>query len=60
MGNTSIKLNLTLDQTNVIMQALSKQPFEVVADLIMAVRTQAMQQMEAAKQAAPTDVIPAE
>jgi len=39
------------------MQALSKLPFEVVADLITNVRMQAVAQVEAAKQA---EVPPAE
>ena len=60
MGNTNIKLDLTLDQVNIVMQALAKQPFEVVADLIMNVRAQATQQMEAAKPSAPVDVPPVE
>lgn len=60
MGNTNIKLDLTLDQANIVMQSLAKQPFEVVADLIMLVRAQATQQMEAAKAGAPTDVTPVE
>jgi hypothetical protein len=53
MGNTKIKLDLTLDQTNIVMQALSKLPFEVVADLITNVRVQAVEQVEAAKAAQP-------
>jgi hypothetical protein len=57
MGNTNIKLDLTLEQVNVVMQALSKLPFEVVADLITNVRMQAVAQVEAAKQA---EVPPAE
>jgi hypothetical protein len=51
MGNTKITLELTLDQANVVMQALAKQPFEAVADLIGLVREQAMRQIEAAKEA---------
>jgi hypothetical protein len=49
MGNTKITLELTLDQANVVMQSLAKQPFEAVADLIGLVREQAMRQIEAAK-----------
>ena len=58
MGNTKITLELTLDQTNVIMQSLAKQPFEAVADLIGLVREQAVRQMEAAQ--APAQVPAAE
>ena len=42
---TQISLTVTLDQANVILASLSKQPFEAVADLINVIRAQAMEQL---------------
>jgi hypothetical protein len=48
-----IKLQLTVDQTNLVMAALGKLPFEAVADTIMEIRTQAMPQVQPKPEAEP-------
>ena len=40
---------ITLDQTNVILAALGKQPFETVAPVIDTIRQQAQPQLNAAE-----------
>lgn len=44
-----IKLNLTIDQVDVILTALGDQPYVKVADLIGVVRNQAMPQYQEMK-----------
>ena len=41
-----ITLQLTLDEVNVILKALAKQPFEVVSDVITKVRAQGQEQIK--------------
>lgn len=43
--NVTIKLELPLSAVNVIMASLGKQPFEQVADLVQAIREQAIPQL---------------
>ena len=45
----NLTFNLTLDQTNVILAALGKQPFETVAPVIDTIRQQAQPQLNAAE-----------
>lgn len=49
----SIKLELPLNAVNLILQSLGKQPFEVVADVVQAIREQAIPQIPV-----PQDVQP--
>lgn len=42
-----IKLQLTLDETNVILSALGDQPFSQVHELIFKIQNQAQQQLNA-------------
>jgi len=53
-----IKLSLTLEEVNAVLQALGQLPFAQVAPLIDKVRGQATPQFEAAQAAAPQDVEP--
>ena len=46
----NLNFTLTLDQTNVILAALGKQPFETVAPIVDAIRQQAQPQLQAAEQ----------
>lgn len=50
-----IKLELTVEEVNFTLAALSKQPFEQVAALIEKVRSQAIPQVQA-EQPAPAEV----
>jgi hypothetical protein len=43
--NVTIELKLPLPAVNVIMAALGKQPFEAVADVVQAIRKQAIPQL---------------
>jgi hypothetical protein len=43
--NVTIELKLPLNYVNVIMAALGKQPFEQVADVVAAIREQAIPQL---------------
>ena len=45
MENTEITIKLPLAQVNLIMGALAKAPYEVVADTIQAIREQAIPQV---------------
>jgi hypothetical protein len=47
MGNSEIKLVLTVDQVNGILQALGNMPYIQAVDLIAAVRNQASSQVPA-------------
>lgn len=51
MGNTEIKLTLTVDETNVILGALGDKPFVQVAELIKKIRDQAQPQVPNPSQA---------
>lgn len=44
---TQLNISLTVDQVNVVLASLAKQPFEAVADLIVSVRQQAQEQLQA-------------
>lgn len=44
-----IALNLTVQEVNVIIAALAKQPYEAVADVINKVRSESLAQLNAAK-----------
>jgi len=46
MNNKSVTLTLSVDNVNVVLAALAKQPFEVVADLISTIRTDAESQLK--------------
>lgn len=45
-----IKLELTVEEVNLALSALAKQPFETVAALIEKVRSQAISQVEPPKE----------
>lgn len=45
-----IKLELTVEEVNLTLAALAKQPYEAVASLIEKVRGQALAQVEPAKE----------
>lgn len=47
MGNSEIKLVLTVDQVNGILQALGNMPYVQAVDLIAAIRGQATPQVPA-------------
>lgn len=49
---TDLKFNFTLDETNLILVALSKQPFETSAPLVQKIQQQYAEQ-EAEKEKAP-------
>ena len=44
-GNTIISLDLSVDMTNIILGALSSQPYERVAGIITSIQTQAAKQL---------------
>lgn len=44
----NIVLNLSINEVNLIIQALSKMPFEAVNETIINVRRQAIEQLQAA------------
>lgn len=46
MDPQKITIELTVDQANVVLAALAKLPFETVADLIVAIRQQAQEQLQ--------------
>ena len=48
-GNTPLNLQLTVDTTNVVLAALSTQPYERVAGVIATIQQQARTQIEAAQ-----------
>ena len=47
MDPQKITIELTVDQANVVLAALAKLPFETVADLIVLIRQQAQEQLQA-------------
>lgn len=49
MNNQQVTLTLPVDSVNTILGALSKAPYEAVADLITTVRHQALSQLQAAQ-----------
>lgn len=55
----NLTLTLSVDQTNVVLAALAKLPFESVADLIVTIRQQAQAQLDQApvkeQEAPPAD-----
>lgn len=44
--NQEISLRLTVDQTNLVIGALMKAPYEAVADVIALIRSQAIAQLQ--------------
>lgn len=44
--NPIVTLTLPVDAVNIVMASLAKQPFEAVADLITAIRSQAIEQLQ--------------
>lgn len=46
MENKELEFKLTLEETNIILSALSKQPFEVVAKLINKISNEAQEQLK--------------
>lgn len=46
MSVNNITLNLKIEEVNLILSALSKLPFEVVADLIVNIRSQGNEQIK--------------
>lgn len=44
-GNTIISLDLSVDMTNIILGALSSQPYERVAGIITSIQAQAAKQL---------------
>ena len=59
-GNTPLQFTLSLDMTNVVLSALSAQPYDKVAGLIAAIQQQAAPQLQPAPQADPADPAAAE
>jgi hypothetical protein len=51
-----IKLELTVDEVNMILRVLSKHPFEEVFTVIAKIKQQGDAQVTAADKAAPTEV----
>ena len=49
MENAVITLTLSVNDVNVILASLSKQPFEVVADLVQKIGLEARNQLDAQK-----------
>jgi hypothetical protein len=52
--NNNIELNLTLDEINVIMSSLAKQPYEVVFGLVEKIRNQAQLQLSKSEEVVDT------
>jgi hypothetical protein len=52
---TPVKLELPLGAVNMILAALAKAPYEQVADLVQAIREQAIPQVPMPKEAAPAE-----
>jgi hypothetical protein len=46
MQNKQVTLTLTVEQTNVVLASLGKQPLETTLDAFVAIKTQAEQQMK--------------
>ncbi|MEZ4382393.1 MAG: hypothetical protein R3A79_13665 [Nannocystaceae bacterium] len=53
MSITMINLNITIDQTNLILEALGQQPFVKVYELIASIQAQAKRQLEGDAQDGP-------
>ena len=51
----NITLELTIEETNFILQALSKHPFESINNLIQKIQTQGSEQVTAAQPEVPED-----
>lgn len=51
MNELQLKLSLTVDQANLVLNALSKLPYESVAGLIGVITSQAQEQMRADQEA---------
>jgi len=49
MENAVVTLTFSINELNVIMASLGKQPFEVVADLVQKIGTEARSQLDAQK-----------
>ncbi len=47
----TVNISLPVDAINVVLASLAKQPFEAVADLITAIRSQAIEQLQTTDQA---------
>lgn len=47
MDKQEITLKVTVEQANIILASLAKQPFETVADVIGSIRQQAQEQLQA-------------
>jgi len=58
-GNTLINLTVSVDMTNVILGALSTQPYDRVAGIIGHIQQQAQSQLAQAAQSAPVAAEPA-
>lgn len=52
-ANTPIKLTLSFEMTNVVLAALSTQPYERVAGIIATIQQQATPQISVAQEAKP-------
>lgn len=50
-----LKFTLTLDQANIILASLAKQPYETVADVIQTIQTQAQEQLQVTQEAQPAE-----
>jgi hypothetical protein len=50
-----LTLKFSLEQVNIILAALGKQPFETVAPLIDSIRGQAQPQLQAQEEQPPTE-----
>lgn len=51
----TIKLEVTVNETNAILRLLGKQPYDEVAELIQKIKQQGESQLEAQQQTAPVE-----
>lgn len=47
--NPTVSITLPVDSVNTVLGILAKQPFDMVADLIISIRGQAIEQLQAAE-----------
>lgn len=50
-----LTFTLTLEQANIILASLAKQPYEAVAEVIQTIQAQAQGQLQAAQEAPPAE-----
>lgn len=54
-GNKNLVINVSLDMTNMILKALSAQPYEHVAGIIASIQQQASTQLQPAQKVAAVE-----